>query len=337
MSLRASPERFHVVGVSSNPYELVLSNADENYLVPMASDPAFIPILGAIINKTKAQFLHSQHDAVIKVLAVHAKELPVKLFLPSATTVASCVDKYKSFLRWKKAGVPVAQTRIIKTPRDLALAFDEFGSGMWIRLKEGGGGAGALPVDDLTFARAWIVRHRGWGNFIASERLSPASITWSSIWRDGTLVVAQTRKRHYWLFANRTLSGVTGVTGAGETVRDHAVDELAMAAIKAIDAAPNGIFSVDMTYDTRNNPRATEINIGRFFTTIHFFTAAGLNMPYIYVKLAFGESVPPIHPTINPLKPGLLWVRGMDTAPVLTETRTIKAYQKILDQLKKRI
>ncbi len=48
-----------------------------------------------------------------------------------------------------------------------------------------------------------------------------------------------------------------------------------------------------MTYDRNDAVRATEINIGRFFTTIHFFTQAGLNMPEIFMKLAFGEPVPP--------------------------------------------
>jgi hypothetical protein len=33
----------------------------------------------------------------------------------------------------------------------------------------------------------------------------------------------------------------------------------------------------------------TEINVGRFFTTHQFFTALGLKLPYICVKLAFGS------------------------------------------------
>ena len=36
-------------------------------------------------------------------------------------------------------------------------------------------------------------------------------------------------------------------------------------------------------------PRITEINAGRFGTTIHFYTEAGCNFPYLLVQLAFGE------------------------------------------------
>jgi carbamoyl-phosphate synthase large subunit len=36
---------------------------------------------------------------------------------------------------------------------------------------------------------------------------------------------------------------------------------------------------VDMAYDRNNVPNPNEINISRFFTTVLFFTEAGLNMP----------------------------------------------------------
>ena len=160
--------------------------------------------------------------------------------------------------------------------------------------------------------------------------LSPQSVTWSSIWQNGKLVVAQSRKRLYWLFANRSLSGVTGITGAAVTVRDETVDSLAQRAILAVDSVPHGIFSVDMTYDTQGKPRLTEINIGRFFTTIHFFTEAGLNMPDMFVRLALGEKLPHLSRNINPLSPGLLWVRGMDTVPKLTSEATVRGYKKQL-------
>jgi carbamoyl-phosphate synthase large subunit len=130
---------------------------------------------------------------------------------------------------------------------------------------------------------------------------------------------------------------VTGVTGAAVTVRDKAVDTLAQRAILAIDSAPHGIFSVDMTYDLTGHLRATEINIGRFFTTIHFFTQAGLNMPDMFVRLAFEEELVPLARRINPLPPGLVWVRGMDTAPVLTKTSDIEGYKKALERLKKEL
>jgi carbamoyl-phosphate synthase large subunit len=142
---------------------------------------------------------------------------------------------------------------------------------------------------------------------------------------DGELVVSQARKRLYWEFGNRAPSGVTGITGTGVTVTEPALDELALKTVAAIDARPNGVFAVDFTYDKRAVPNPTEINIGRFFTTHLFFTRAGLNFPYCFVKLAFREPLPPIERKFSPLKPGLAWVRGMDFLPVLTDVEAIEA------------
>ena len=130
-------------------------------------------------------------------------------------------------------------------------------------------------------------------------------------------IESQGRKRLKWELANRSPTGVTGVTGVGMTVSDPLIDSVALAAVRAVDARPHGIFSVDMTNDAEGVPNPTEINIGRFFTTSLFFAEAGLNMPHIFTRLALGEEPPPIERKINPLPPGLLWVRGMDREPRL--------------------
>jgi carbamoyl-phosphate synthase large subunit len=177
----------------------------------------------------------------------------------------------------------------------------------------------------------WIESHSGWGRFTAARYLSPRSVTWQSIWHDGRLIVAQGRERLQWEFSDRAPSGVTGITGAGVTVRDDAVDEIARAAIMAVDERPHGIFAVDMTRDGQGVPNPTEINIGRFFTTTFFFTAAGLNMPYIFTKLAFGETPTLPERRVNPLEPGLLWVRGMDREPRLATLAEAEAAGRDLE------
>src|SRR5262249_28021164 len=198
-------------------------------------------------------------------------------------------------------------------------------------------GKGSLPTDRYDQARAWIDFHQGWGRFTGAECLEPDSVTWQSIWWQGELVVAQGRRRLYWEFANRTPSGVTGLTGAGVTVSDPVVDEVARRAIFAIDRRPHGIFSVDLTNDRAGVPNPTEINIGRFFTTHLFFSAAGLNMPYIFVKLALGEAVDLPARRVNPLPPGLVWVRGMDIEPVLTRVEEVEQAVQELEGRKRRV
>jgi carbamoyl-phosphate synthase large subunit len=200
----------------------------------------------------------------------------------------------------------------------LKRAFDLYGETIWVRAIEGAGGRGALSANNYEFAKIWIDRFNGWGEFTASELLTKDTVTWLSIWYHGELVVAQTRRRLSWNFSNRTLSGVTGITGVGETYSDGIVDKMSQDAILTMDAKPHGIFAVDMTYDKNGIPNPTEINIGRFFTTHYFFTKAGLNMPKIYCDIALDGIFPVQGKRINPLPDGLIWIRGMDVEPVLT-------------------
>jgi carbamoyl-phosphate synthase large subunit len=137
-------------------------------------------------------------------------------------------------------------------------------------------------------------------------------------------VVAQTRIRKGWTHGNRTVSGVTGVTKVGQTFSDATVDEISIKTVKAVDVKPHGIYGVDMTYDKNGIPNPTEINISRFFTTVLFFTEAGLNMPKMFKDIILYNEFPKLEKVINPLPDGLLWLRGMDTEPRLMTNADIQ-------------
>jgi carbamoyl-phosphate synthase large subunit len=100
--------------------------------------------------------------------------------------------------------------------------------------------------------------------------------------------------------------------------------------VLAIDPEPDALFGVDLTYDRDGIPNPTEINIGRFFTTHLFFTELGVNMPYIFVKLACDEAPPEIPQKLNPALPGMVWIRGMDFEPVLVPMSDIESQREQL-------
>jgi carbamoyl-phosphate synthase large subunit len=153
--------------------------------------------------------------------------------------------------------------------------------------------------------------------------LAPDTVTWLSIWYEGELVVAQTRQRKGWTHGNRSISGVTGVTKVGVTYENEGVDRVAMEAVRAVSKKPHGIFGVDMAYDKNGIPNPTEINISRFFTTVLFFTEAGLNLPEIFKDLALYQEFPKLSKKINPLPNDLYWMRGMDVSPRLMSSEQI--------------
>ncbi len=228
---------------------------------------------------------------------------------------------------WNEAGIPTPKTILIQNKADLEKAFDLFGSDIWIREIEGAAGKGSLSSPDFGDAFNQINSRNGWGIYTAAEKLTSASVTWMSIYYHGELIVAQTRERLYWEHGNRAQSGVTGITGTGRTCGNKQIDDIAIRSIYAVDKIPHGIFSVDMTYDKNGVPNCTEINIGKFFTTNHFFTAAGINFPEIFVNLAFGVDTG-MRNIINPLAEGWNWIRGMDSKPNLVRDEEIEDMEK---------
>lgn len=336
-SLQSAPELFYTIGLDSNAFMLQRAETDERHLVPRADDPEFIPVLVALVRETRPDVLCVQLSREIRAVSPARDALGTRTFLPSHRTIEVCENKMASQAVWERAGLPVPRSMLVKSEEDLAAAFRELGPRLWLRAITGTGGKGAFPTSDFDQARMWVQLQQGWGRFMAAECLEKDSVTWQSIWRSGELLVAQSRKRLYWEFAGIAPSGVTGITGAGMTVTDPVLSDTARAAVLAIDPRPHGIFSVDLTYDSRGTPRLTEINCGRFFTTHHFFTAAGLNMPYIYLKAALDEKLPPIPRKLDPLSPGLVWVRGMDVEPVLTNLAYVESFEKALEERRTKV
>jgi hypothetical protein len=334
-SLRAAPEPVHLVGTDADRFCLMRAETDARYLVPPASDPAYLKVLNAIVERERVGLVHAQNDAEVAFVSEHRGEVGARLFLPDAATVRTCQDKFLSFRRWQAAGLKVADRLLLRSEDDLKAAFERFEGALWLRAVSGAGGRGALAVRDYDTARSWLDFHRGWGSFTAAELLGPDSITWMSVWHDGELVVAQGRKRLYWELSRVSPSGVTGVTGAGVTVADVTLDEIATRAVLAVDQRPHGLFGVDLTYDGAGVPNPTEINVGRFFTTHQFFTALGLNLPEVYVRLAYGEPPPPVARRYNPLPEGRVWVRGVDFEPVLTSVEEVDRHAAALEELKR--
>ena len=325
-SLRESDEKFFLLGVDANPYSIHRGEVDQKEICPKASEPDYIEYLNFLIKKYEIEFLHAQPDIEVGRISENREKLLCKTFLPSKNSITILRNKYLSYIEWQKAGIKVPKTFLIQTEDDLKIAFNEFGTNIWLREIEGAAGKGSLSSPTYKEAIESIESKSGWGRFTAAEKLTKRTVTWMSIYFQGELIVAQGRERIYWEAGNRTQSGVTGITGAGKTISDSLVDEISIKSIFAIDTKPHGIFSVDMTYDENGIPNPTEINIGKFFTTHYFFTKAGINFPEIYIKLAFGEDVG-YKNTINPLKEGLVWIRGMDIEPILIEENEIKSYE----------
>ena len=321
-----------VIGFGSDMYDLMLCKAHKKYLVPHSRSSEYKEKFLNLLKEIQPDMIHFQHDLELFIALQFRDEIEacgVKMQVPDYQTIDTCVHKYKSWEKFKAAGIKVPENIIINDKEDLKRSFEELGDqdGMiWLRsMSIGGGGKGSFPTSDFDEACEWISKYEGWGDFVAAELLTENSVTSLSIWHKGELVVSQGRRRKGWAHSALSVSGVTGVTKVGETYSDDFVDEVAQKAVRAVSQVPHGIYGVDMTYDKNGVPNPTEINIARFFTTIEFFAQAGLNMPIILKDLCLYDKLPSLEKNTNPLENGLLWLRAMDCDPLLTSYEEIKS------------
>lgn len=322
-SLRSTGDNYYFIGADSHKYKLQRSEVDERYLIPFDYEDDYFDILYDLLSECRPDLLHIQSPYGMQKISSERAKLPCQVLLPSHETILVCGNKFTCFKIWKTAGVKVPETMLITSPSDLDHVFSLYGPNLWLRLATGSTGKGSLVAKTREEAYNWINFWKGWGNFTAAELLDKTSTTWHSLWLDGRLIVAQERKRLYWDFAHLSISGI-GITGAAATGNDPLVTEVALSAILSIDKQPNGLFSVDLTYDKTGVPNPTEINTGRFISTIHFFAEAGLNMPDIFVKCALYGKSPNLPVKVNPLPANLVWIRGMDTNPIFTDSSKIE-------------
>ena len=316
-SLKLAPEPFFVVGADVSRYHLELADVDARFLLPRVDEESYLDALNRLLERERIDFVHAQPDPEVLYLARHRDLVAAGVFLPGTATIELCQDKADFAAALTAAGVPCPEHAHPRSEAELAEAASALltrHERAWLRAIRGAGARAALPVTTpdqaVSWARYWSeVRGLTVADFMISEFLPGREFAFQSLWRDGSLVQSQTRERVQYLFGSLVPSGQTSTPSVARTVQRPDVAEIAREAVRAIDPHANGVFCADLKEDASGHPRVTEINAGRFFTTSNFFAAAGLNMPYDYLRLAAGEAVPE---RIEPLEEGLYWIRMVD-------------------------
>lgn len=241
-------------------------------------------------------------------------------FGPRPSVIRFCQDKYAAARCWRHYRLRSHDPMPIGLLADLFAAGDTFGYPFWLRAREGAGARGATLVENAGMGQNWIRYWQGRGvkwDWVAEEYLPGDDFCWTSLWKDGTLYAAFTRKRLEWIYPHLAPSGRTGTPSIAETVHRQDVNEQAEAAVRAVDWRPNGIYCVDLREDKAGVPRPTEINAGRWATTSPLYSELGVNLPDMHVRLAAGEQIEPLGADIYP--EGIRLSRHIDCGHVFTQ------------------
>jgi hypothetical protein len=322
-SLRRSKHSYRLIGADASPVRLHLSACDERIVIPPADSPSYPEQLAAAAQTWRCDVVHPQADADVLAVGRIRDSLPAATYLPRQETLEVAADKLVFADRLRAASVPVPEAARCDALHDIAPATEKLLASherVWVRARTGAGARASLPVRSGSEAEAWVrwwVDERGLesSDFMLAEFLPGREFAYQSVWQDGELVAGQARQRIEYLYGHLAPSGQTSTPAIARTVRIPAVDDVATSAIRALGGDPRGVYCVDIKESADGEPKVTEINAGRFFTTSNFFAAAGLNMPDLVMRCALGER--PERRGSSPLEADLYWVRMVDMGYVL--------------------
>ena len=298
-SLRADAEPVFIVGCNDDQFALKKSDADRNYLVPPANHPEWGEVLRRIIETDGLDLIFPTVDSDVINLSRARKHLGEFLFLPSASVLEICRDKYRLIALLRRNGLDAPASYPVKDLKDITRIFRELRGSrpLWCRVRRGAGALGALPVQTPEQARSWI---RYWKEmrgvavtaFMLSEYLPGRDFGCQSLWKDGELVLMKTYERLSYLGTGSQPAQVSSVAGLAKTVFEPKVVDTCARAIRLLDARASGVFSVDLKENANGIPCITEINAGRFSSATNIFDLVGKhNMTKTFVQLARGLPV----------------------------------------------
>lgn len=327
-SLKRMSPPVATIGTDASPHYLFLAETDVRLLAPRRDDEdRYLEALEAAIVRHGVDMVFPNNSLDGELLSRRRAEVPAAVFLPAAQTFCVGENKWDTYRLGKAAGLPMPRTWLVRTRADVEEAFSVAGTPVWVRgagIPGKGVGVASLPAKTVEQAVQWVEYWSGWGAMIASEFLPGDNLTWLGVWRDGELIASQCRQRDAYVIPHVSPSGITGAPAISHTVHGAELNDLGPRLCRAIDPAFTGPAFVDFKGDSQGRPQVTEINVGRFGTTHHFYTEAGANFPELLVRLALGQPLPDWVKPFDVLPRDMYWIRTLDAGPVLVHGERIK-------------
>jgi glutathione synthase/RimK-type ligase-like ATP-grasp enzyme len=326
-SLKAGNASLDIVGCHEDPFVLKKSGAHRNFVVA-ASPRAFIRDLQRIVKRERIDLVVPTSDSDVMRIALIARELTCRTFIPRRAVIERCQDKYSLTTFLRRRGIPAPLTYRVSRLDDLDRLFARFGprQRLWCRIREGTGSYGAIPVRTPAQVRSWIeywedMRGVPPGSFTLSEYLPGRDFCVQSLWKNGTPVLTKMAQRVSYI-DNGSPSGVSSTPALAKTAYDPHVVQICTEAIAALDSRVSGVFFIDLKEAADGTPCITEINAGRFatITNIHDLTGRH-NMAAIYVRLGLDEPMKMREET--DFIEDYYLVRSIDTAPAVVHAREL--------------
>lgn len=269
-----------LIAADIDPYAvgLHLVPPDRRVLLPRGDDPGFAEALHRAALAYDVDLVVPTVDAELPAVARRRDEFAadgIVALVEGERTLAVCGDKLH-LVRACDGVVRVPTTQVLGVLTDEHLVA-ELGLPLVVKPRRGAGGRGVHVVCDL----AELARLPHDGSQIAQELLPGTEYSIDVLARpDGRVVAAVPRTRD---------KVDSGIAVAGRVVRDAEVEELARTVARTIGA--RFVVNIQARRDSEGRCALLEVN-PRFPGTMALTVAAGIDMPLLAVRSAFGDTLP---------------------------------------------
>jgi len=324
-SLRLGTKLF-IIGTDVDKYMIKLSSADEKRIVHRADSATdmYIADLNKIAKLYKTSMLIPISDREIYVCALNRGKLP-PMTLPSKDIILLCRDKGGFYQFLKDYGFPVP-------PFKTGIAYwnvekFKFDFPAWVRAVVGAGGYLSRKVNNLEELKAWLLLNKK-KKFMVAKYLDGRILCWTSLWKDGELIMSVLKERLRWVY-NRI-----GTTAVQRTIYNSSISKICEEIIKTMidiyEPDMTGLMMMDLKEDIGTGQvYPTEVNAGRTGTVSLWFGLASQReygdqrANFWYQLFRIHHGLKPLPTSKNPLPPNYYYIRHIDMGHKLEKIENV--------------
>lgn len=311
-SLRINGERqIRIIGTDMNPEAVGLSMADESYVVPSGTSKEFIPTMLKIAEKEKADAILPLSTYELLPLSENRRrfeDIKTKVLVSDTQQLRIANDKAKLLQFLKSEGIPTPEFRIAKNLKEFTEAVHKLGypdKEICFKPAVSKGSRGFRILKEDTDELDMLINYKPEQAGFYSTLERTVSILEKADPFPELVVMEYLPGREYSVdvLAHKGKSLATiprlreviklGICFIGKIENNPTVKKMAEDIVAALELDYN--INLQLKYSADDTPKILEIN-PRVSGTIVMCTAAGVNLPYLAIKLALGEKIPKIKP-----------------------------------------
>ena len=188
------------------------------------------------------------------------------------------------------------------------------GKKVWARNRYGAGSKDSEIIYDIEqYVYSGLAEQP---DMMYTEFLPGPEFSVHTFWIDGQLVHSQGRERVEYMCPNANTGQSSSASVADTIAQGHEAYDVANETILASEKKPDGIYNVDMRASESGEIFPTEVNYGRYNTTMDFFAELGVNTPAMQVDNWTKNLINVQNQVVGT---GWRWYRVIDDKPTLVK------------------